>query len=617
MGKYNWKDDYGYDEKAHPTYWLSVNGEKGLPVANSTRNRPAYSKGHLTMSRQQRLRIILSSGIHDGAYNTTQSGDIEYIGQGIANTIWKKSITTPAQYEYHTFRDMTIGVDLPKMSTYLRYRFYNCDIKYVDNIIGAYNCKLRGINAGLDFYSDGTLSIINLNGLNIEKLQFSRLLYDNCEIIIKDQAELNSAVKRFIAFNKCKFRIGNEPEYTELIGDSDENLKESFINRCEALGLTVPLVPDSGNNEKAGRWVFSNNSTIDGLVLPGSEIHKFEKAKFITFGYTSNRDEFINITEDPTTPSSFSPAYASSEFDFKNQNISLKEGTNISNRLNLQTKSNIIWLGGINKLKLIDIIHDFPKDYGIFLDTTDTIDFMPVEEIETGEYYIVRSTDSNSHTITYNGKTYSSALVDSNNVFVGVDQIKEFTKSSDKVVVYKIKDHTALHQTIKMRVVSNIPTDKIDPDKSLTKGYWYYVEHKTDQTNTSEYVTYNGKQYKVGSSFLAGDITSFAATSGVHLRRCWKDSYNENDTSDQDYNFWKNIQKPKWIEVLPNDLRCLMKNNNPLEAEMQTDGKEYITSGHPDFYTSILGSSGVKVPAYPITGAFVQLELHLTTQNPM
>ncbi|MDR0825302.1 MAG: hypothetical protein LBN74_09430, partial [Prevotella sp.] len=75
---------------------------------------------------------------------------------------------------------------------------------------------------------------------------------------------------------------------------------------------------------------------------------------------------------------------------------------------------------------------------------------------------------------------------------------------------------------------------------------------------------------------------------------------------------------PKWFDVLPDDLRCLMKHNNGLENEMQTDGEgNYITSGHPDFYNSILGISGILEPAYPVKGTYMQLRLVITTLNPM
>lgn len=619
MGKYNWKDNYyGYDEASTKFIWLSVNGEKGIDPLRTTRERPLYFKGNVELKRDGDTKAILSSGVFNGRFSSQhQNVMLEVIGQGMGNTIWRKTGTSYGVY----FRNLTIDSVIPKSGFWGTLEFRDCDIKTsVTHGAGIWlsGCKIR-VMPYCTAYSPstpGTISIIGIQNIELNLLRSNGVLYDKCEINIPTQDILKQSQTIYTAFNKCKFKIVDESEYTELIGSTAEELRENFIQRCEAQYLIVPPSTDPDVTEKADRWVFSNNSTLDGLVLVNSDIHKFEKSNLISFGYTGRRNEFISITEDSTTPASFSPAYASSNLDFKDQNISLKNNVDISTKLDLATKTNIIWLGGINKLNLVDIIHDFPKDYGLFLDSTDTIDFSPVEEIEAREYYIVRSEDTNKQTITYNNKTYSSAISEVNNIFVGVAEEKEFIKSSDKVRVYKLNDHTALHQTIKMRVVSHIPTEKIDPNKSLIKGYWYFVEHKTDQANTSDFVTYNGKQYKAGSSFLVGDITNFTATSGVHLRRCWKDNFDYNtETIDKD--FWKNIQKPRWIHVVPDDLRCLMRNNNPLETEIKTDGEEYITTGHPAFYNLVLGSPGVKVPAFPITGAFIQLELHLTTLNPM
>jgi hypothetical protein len=102
----------------------------------------------------------------------------------------------------------------------------------------------------------------------------------------------------------------------------------------------------------------------------------------------------------------------------------------------------------------------------------------------------------------------------------------------------------------------------------------------------------------------------------IHLRRCWNENYNSNDA--QDKAFWLNEQKPKWINVNPDDLYCLMKSNNENELEMQADNNGlYITTGHPDFYDMVLGAGGIAVPKYPIKGAYIQIRIPMSTLNIM
>ena len=133
-------------------------------------------------------------------------------------------------------------------------------------------------------------------------------------------------------------------------------------------------------------------------------------------------------------------------------------------------------------------------------------------------------------------------------------------------------------------------------------------------------LTFNGITYPAYSSFVAeAGKSTFTLTGNVQLRRCWKDLYNENDSDTTDKAFWQNEHKPKWFDVLPNDLRCLMSLNNAQQAEMQRDkAGNYIASGHPDFYNSVLAMSGNPGElAFPIKGAFMQLRLKITTQNPI
>jgi len=90
------------------------------------------------------------------------------------------------------------------------------------------------------------------------------------------------------------------------------------------------------------------------------------------------------------------------------------------------------------------------------------------------------------------------------------------------------------------------------------------------------------------------------------------------DKETTDKTFWKNRQKPKYLNIIPNDLKCLLKDNSPLAAEMLADEEgNYFTSGHIDFYRKIDTSSGFVVTVYPITGALMQLRIPISTQNPM
>ncbi len=613
--KYNWKDNYGFDEPSMSVEYLSVLGNKNIAEGKGSRSTPRYSKGNVNVRTEV---AVLSSGLHDG-FCTLQASRCSFYGQGMDNTIWDKRIVSssphdPAYNKIFNMYNMTI-LNYPGVLTVPS--LYQCD--YRTNVFNNQvfiKCKIRvpiAINNG----SSNALSFIGTD-IELPRTAIQNILYDKCNILILSQSDANLANTRYAAFNDCKFKIGLGPEYIPLSGNTAEELRASFVVRCKAAGFNVPVITEYGETLQAGRWIFSKNSATDGLVITGSEIHQFEIPRLIAFGYKPERGNIISITSDKNKANSFSSQYADSNvLGVTNEGISFKPSVDISKPVNTSAKSNVIWLGEKSQVNLINIIHNLPKEYGVFIDSTPTLSDTPVATIKEGKTYYVRSSNTEEATIVYNKLTYSSALLNQANVFFGVAAETSFTNVSGNAVVYEVMDNKAIHQTIQMRIVNKIPAGKILAGTSLTSGYWYLVEHDLNQSNKTDYVTYNGVNYPVGGSFLASGAASFTKSGNVHLRRCWRDVFDYGSET-VDKSFWENEQKPIWFDVRPDDLRCLMKNNNGNASEMMTDtGGRYRTSGHESFYDDILGTSGIRIPAFPIKGTYMQLRLVITTQNPM
>jgi hypothetical protein len=318
--------------------------------------------------------LVFSAGIHTGILSGNPQTKY-YTGQGMDNTILEKTLTGSNNGPNY-FYDMQLNV-LP--GSYGGNGHYGCVINFnVQNNLAFYNCKIiRNPSTG-NFYQCSFIGI--LASVNIGQ---GSALFDDCNISVSSQNEVNRSTQHFVAFNNCKFRIGtNETEYTALPGATADELRASFIARCVAAGYTVPSVTEYSQTLQAGRWVFSNNSTVDGLVLKGSEIHLFEIPRLFYFGYSSGRNDMIGITTDKTRPGSFSPAYAVGALDVTAGSIGLKPATDISQKLNLTAGTNIIWLGGKYQVNLIDIIHNLPKEYGVWLDGTLTLAATPTTAIE-------------------------------------------------------------------------------------------------------------------------------------------------------------------------------------------------------------------------------------------
>lgn len=615
MGKYNWKDSYGFIEGTVTTCWLSKLGSKSVGMSSTSRENPRYSGGVLTMNASN--WYILSSGSHTFSGSGMSGGGVATItGQGMFNTILNNCVLTSTQGANYSLRNLTVQGSIPTAigNTHINV-FFNVPTLTTFATIpySASRCKFTCNRAGAD--GNGNCSWVSTNIPISGYSSVSLPLYDNCNVSISSQTDVNLSTTNYRAFNNCKFSIGGESGYTVLSGTTPDELRASFVQRCTDAGYTVPPpTTEYGETLQAGRWTFSNNSCVDGVVITNSEIHEYEKVRLIAFGYKTDRDEILPITTDKTKAGGFSPTYADSALSVTNGAIGLKATTDIAQKLNLAAKTNIIWLGGKYQINLIDIIHNLPKEYGVWLDNTLTLADTPTTTIEAGKTYYVRSSDDTIASIVYNSGTYTSALVNNNNVFIGASGAASFTDTNGNAQVFEVIDNKALHQTIQMRIADAIPTTQITSG-ALTVGVWYLVEHDTDQSNTTEYVTYGGSKYYVGSSFLvvSGTTIFTPSSANVHLRKCWADNYTYGSDS-----FYTGKQQPVWFDVLPNDPRCLMKNNNNLEAEMQKDASNnYVASGHTDFYDSILGANSTKLPAYQIKGTYMQLRLVITTQNPM
>ena len=61
--KYNWKDNYGFDEPSMSVEYLSVLGNKNIAEGKGSRSTPRYSKGNVNVRTEV---AVLSSGLHDG-----------------------------------------------------------------------------------------------------------------------------------------------------------------------------------------------------------------------------------------------------------------------------------------------------------------------------------------------------------------------------------------------------------------------------------------------------------------------------------------------------------------------------------------------------------------------
>ncbi|MDR0823897.1 MAG: hypothetical protein LBN74_02310 [Prevotella sp.] len=626
---YNFKDKYpGVNMTDDALKWCSCLGDKDITWNQTTRQHPKNT--HVNVGGNTDAAVtayLLSSGIHTGVFSFSGAPANSFrhsiiCGDSMDNTVLTQH---PTYYQGDgRFRHDTYFNDI-KLDFHVGDRGFsimtcrNCDIKEFGTYTDIGLCKIR--NAVTYTGNVSRISVIGAEEQELKGANVNLTLFDSSSIYIEDQTVLDKSIQTYQAFNNCTFKFGSETEYAALIGNTVAELRQNFVDRCTNQGFTVPTITEYGDTDlPAGRWIFSNNSAIDGLVLKYSDINLFEISRLIRFGYTDDRNDSIPITTDTTKAGSFNPAGANAALDVTDESISFQSNVDISQPNTGRADSNIIWLGGRKQLSKINLFNNFPMMNGVYVDSTPSLSNIPVTEVELQEngmykMYIVRSTDEEIATVTYNGSTYSSSIVTRNNLFKSVSGVTTFT-SSENAVVYEVLDFV-VYNTIQMRVIDQIPTDIISAG-NLQTGYWYLVEPNSP-TDTTGTVTYNGNTYPAYGSFIAvNGVPNFTINGSAHLRRCYRQDYDNPNDEVTDLAFWLNKQKPKWVDVLPSDLRCLKYLNNDKQAEMQLDeNNKYIASGHPDFYNKILGTNGVIEPSFNINGTYIQLRLLVTTLNPM
>lgn len=569
---------------------------------------------------------ILSNGVHkDLNISHTWGGRTFTIGQDKRNTLIdavSSNIGGSIPSFYYT--DCTI-LDIRAINGSLDFYYKNCILKNKARPVGG------TINRNYAVQCLSYVSGLNDQGrnsyLNVETsiTMGNSNLYDKCNINLTAAIITNTTyTDLYIAFNDCNFRIGNELEYLPLNGNTEAELRADFVARCTAQSINCRKESEyEVTNLEMSRWVFAKNSADDGAVLPNSIITEFENRRLVIFGYEASRD-FILISGSKRN-SNFNSSNPNSNFIIKDNSLSLPANIDITDINQAYITSNIIAFGGKKKLTKLDIIHNFPVEYGLSISDKNIIDFTPVTNIKADEYYIVRSNDKAYASVVYGGVTYTTDLPSKNFVFKGVDGITKLTSSTSNAVIYRIQDITQ-HKYMEVRIVNKIPEGKIKSG-NLSGNYWYLVEHVTDKNNTTDYITYKGVKYYAGDSFLVDPASlTFTPSPNIYLRRCWNEYYN-NPTDEiiaEDKAFWANEQKPKWCKIVIGDEpRCLMKGNTQLENEMLRDNYaisenfEYITNGHPQFYSGVKGRANFAVPSFNLTGAYMQLRIKLTTLNPM
>ncbi|MDU1893107.1 MAG: hypothetical protein E6767_20715, partial [Dysgonomonas sp.] len=558
MMKYNWKEDY-YDVNG---VFFTASGRllsfaTPLTDGDGSRSNP-YDLKKLSSDLTGVINnIVVGSGYAKCLWDyTTNTGQfINIIGNGnLQDTFLEGHASLTGWGSGNiTFQNVTVKMSLNGTRETPRYRFKNCDLRditivgaqidYIVNSIVRNSLSFTGTNQSNSFIG------IDNYGIHATNLN----LYEKCKLNITSQ-NISQYASLYMAFNDCEFLIGNESDYQPLNGNTEAELRADFVTRCEAQGISCPWNDEYGDKAQMYRWVFAKSSSFEGVVLADSIIHNFEKRRFIYFGYTSLREGF-SVTA-TTKKNSFGMYYPYKNLLFSDSGMSFPSWIDISTKVNASATSNIMWLGGKKALTKLELIHNFPKEYGVNVDSTPTIgDEVGTGDITKDEYFIVRSANSGKSTVYYNGAYYTSSLTERNNIFKGVDGSTGFTDVYGNAKVFKILDEIQ-YQTIQMRIVNKIPSEIITQDKTLDNGYWYLVEHDTDQSNTTDYVTCGGKNYYVGESLNPG-ATNFVANGNVHLRRCWFTNFNY-DTEAKDKAFWENEQKPEWIEVTPDDMFCLM-----------------------------------------------------------
>lgn len=616
MKTIDWKDQYINTQGSNVSpiaKYYSVSSRIG---AAGTREDPYQQTVAITNANKH---FILSNGNFELKIASLQNA-AEYpsiVGSGIGKTI--ANLLGAGHNFAVNISDMTVRGVSPSgvgdlYNQYWRRVYFNNVPQIMTRIAGGnmMNCIFKTqIACPSGYYSQCTYLEINTDTIYINVG-----LMIKCQVRIT-QSKLDAYKGYYWAFNNCAFIIGAESVATPLSGNNTNELRHNFVSRCTAQGLTVPSINDFGIETSVGRWIFSNNSISgDYETLQDSEIDLFAKVRGIYFGHTNKTVNQVPITTTPNIPASFTPG-SGSETLVQNDSIGLLSTSNLTKRVNAYADSKIIWLGGLSKLTTLALTHNLPIEAGVCPDSVYGLskDKVLSGSIESGNHYIIRSSNDLLATIKYNNVQYTSSLISRNNVFLGVANGNSFENLSGNAEIYQVLDF-ANHSSMQIRLMREIPSGNITSG-NLQAGYWYFVEpnNLSDKSGT---ITYKGITRPAFDSFLVDSTNlTFTVNGTCHLRRCWKQDF-DFGTETTDRSFWADRQKPNYFDVVSDDLRCLLKNNSSASVELATgeDGA-YIGSGHPEFYNNINGVNGLKLPAYDVVGTYLQIRVPITTINPM
>ena len=615
MKTIDWQTEYttydGYNITASAIY-VSVTGS--LTSGNGSRERPYSPVKQIDLGNSNTLKsIVIGGGVVD--LTATNNGSLSLIGQSKESTIIRSLSFADRTLQLKDLTFETVKSSHLWATNCIFKEMFNLDLNYNtdSNIM---NCIFYGKPAILKFNN----AVMTSRSTFVKSPVLSTIFKSPTPLLVQadvfiDQLTLANYTN-YMAFNGCKFNIGMEGTSTALVGSNAAELRSNFVNRCVAQGFTVPTIDEYGDAVSVGRWIFSNTSIIgDYNTLQDSEIDVFAKSRGIYFGHTNQTIKQIPITTTANIPASFSQIpEACSQTLVQNDSIGLLSNSDFTKRINAYADSKIIWLGGLSKLTTLSLTHNLPIEAGVCPDSVYGLTLESNKTIEAGNHYIVRSKDDSLATIRYNNVEYTSSLITRKNVFLGVAGITTFEDLNGNAEVHQVLDF-ANHSSVQIRLMREIPTGNITSG-NLQAGYWYFVEPDS-LTDTSGSITYKGIVRPAFDSFLvdASNLT-FSARNKVHLRRCWKQDFNfETETTDK--SFWDGRQKPNYFDVIPNDLRCLLKNNSSASVELESAAGAYIGSGHPDFYNRVNGVNGLKLPAYNIVGSYLQIRVPITTINPM
>ncbi len=623
MSRHRWKEVY---YKAGNT--LLLNKDQCMFFSSLARRNGTGTKSDpkLSVVNQNNSGSSVGNIIASG-YNRTWFGYVEsdIIGQGQYNTFLNHTNNvpgnvTPGCIAHVNLVRLTTNNDVPGV--------FDCIISMTERedadhtkITNIFRSVVRVYHTGLKGMQQSVIQ--NLEFSNTSYLNnsiFSRNLniFESCDITIDSAATLNSYKNNYHGFTNCRFKIGAETDYTALTGTTEAQLRNNFKSRCEAQGFAVPDVTDYNETLPMGRWVFADKCTFDGYILRGSIIDNFQTRRFILLGNTGKVVDTLPIGIG-SEPFSFNPNSPKDNGIALNKNsIALSDDVLLDQISDNRISSSIGMLKeeGLAKLTLFDVVNNFDSSQGVRV-AGDRAFGEPITKVDADTNYLIRSTDESEAIVTYNGVNYSSSLSTRNNIFRGVTDKSTFEKSAN-AVVYPVTD-LAQQSIVEMRIVRELPP-QIIKNGNLLADFWYFVV-SDNVNNPTGTIRYKGVDYSFGSSFLvdADDLTFTIGNevgNNLHLRRCWVENYDPNDKTYIDYAFWQGKQQPRWTKVISNDLRCLMTNDKMSSEIFAIDQQgEYITSGHPDFYTLINGDAGFSKQSFPIVGKFMQVRLNVSTYN--